>query len=41
MACATELDRLGAAVDAIAVEAVDEIGRVGSGAKEKLVSALG
>jgi phenylacetate-CoA ligase len=38
-AIATELDRLGATVDRLTVDAVDEIGRVGSGAKEKLVSA--
>jgi len=35
----TELDRLGATVDRLAVDAVDEIKRVGGGAKEKLVSA--
>ncbi len=34
-----ELDRLGATVPAIAVEAVDHIGRVGGGAKEKLIGA--
>ena len=35
-----ELDRLGAAVDSITVEAVSEIKRVGGGAKEKLVSLI-
>jgi phenylacetate-coenzyme A ligase PaaK-like adenylate-forming protein len=34
-----ELDQIGAAVEMLTVEAVDEIGRVGTGAKEKLVSA--
>ena len=33
-----ELDRVGAAVEALTIEAVDEIGRSGTGAKEKLVS---
>ena len=33
-----ELVRVGAAVEALTVEAVDEIGRAGSGAKEKLIS---
>jgi phenylacetate-CoA ligase len=36
-----ELDRLGATVDRLTVEAVDEISRVGTGAKEKLVSTVG
>jgi phenylacetate-CoA ligase len=35
-----ELDRLGATVDSLTVEAQDEIRRVGNGAKEKLVSAV-
>jgi phenylacetate-CoA ligase len=35
---AAELDRAGAAVDELTVEAVAEIGRAGTGAKEKLVS---
>jgi phenylacetate-CoA ligase len=37
-ALAAELDRVGAAVEALTIEAVDEIGRSGTGAKEKLVS---
>ena len=37
-ALAAELDRVGAAVEALTIEAVDEIGRTGTGAKEKLVS---
>ena len=39
-ALGVELDRLGAPVDSITVEAVSEIKRVGGGAKEKLVSPL-
>jgi phenylacetate-CoA ligase len=35
-----ELDQVGAVVESLAVEAVDHIGRTGTGAKEKLVSAL-
>src|SRR5262249_20776279 len=35
-----ELDRIGARVESLAIEAVEEIERVGGGAKEKLVSAL-
>jgi hypothetical protein len=35
-----ELGRLGATVETLKVEAVEEIRRVGSGAKEKLVSAV-
>jgi phenylacetate-CoA ligase len=38
-AIAAELDQAGAAVDTLAIEAVDEIARSGTGAKEKLVSA--
>jgi phenylacetate-coenzyme A ligase PaaK-like adenylate-forming protein len=38
-AIAAELDRVGAAADTLTVEAASEIGRVGTGAKEKLVSA--
>jgi phenylacetate-CoA ligase len=38
-AIAAELDQAGAAVEELTVEAVDEIGRSGTGAKEKLVSA--
>ena len=38
-ALAAELDRVGAAVEELTIEAVDEIGRTGTGAKEKLVSA--
>jgi phenylacetate-CoA ligase len=34
-----ELDQVGAAVETLTLEAVDEIGRSGTGAKEKLVSA--
>jgi hypothetical protein len=34
-----KLDHLGAAVETLTVEAVDEIGRAGTGAKEKLVAA--
>jgi phenylacetate-CoA ligase len=34
----TELDRVGADVETLTIEAVDEIGRTGTGAKEKLVS---
>jgi hypothetical protein len=34
----TELDRVGADVETLSIEAVDEIGRTGTGAKEKLVS---
>jgi hypothetical protein len=34
-----ELDQAGAAVDTLAIEAVDEIACSGTGAKEKLVSA--
>jgi hypothetical protein len=33
-----ELDHVGAAVETLTVEAVDEIGRAGTGAKEKLVA---
>jgi putative adenylate-forming enzyme len=33
-----ELDRMGSAVEILRVDAVDEIGRAGTGAKEKLVS---
>jgi hypothetical protein len=36
----TELDKAGAVVDTLTIEAVDEIGRSGAGAKEKLVSAI-
>jgi hypothetical protein len=35
---AAELDHIGAAVEALTVEVVAEIGRAGTGAKEKLVS---
>jgi hypothetical protein len=38
-AIAAELDQVGAAVEALSVEAVDEIRRAGAGAKEKLVAA--
>jgi hypothetical protein len=38
-AIAAELDHLGAAVETLTVEALDEIGRAGTGAKEKLVAA--
>ena len=38
-AIAAELDQAGAAVEELTVEAVAEIGRAGTGAKEKLVSA--
>jgi hypothetical protein len=37
-AIAAELDQAGAAVEVLTVEAVDEIGRSGTGAKERLVS---
>jgi phenylacetate-coenzyme A ligase PaaK-like adenylate-forming protein len=35
----TELDRVGAAVETLAIEPVDDIARAGAGAKQKLVSA--
>jgi phenylacetate-CoA ligase len=38
-AIAMELERVGAVVETLTIEAVDEIARVGNGAKEKLVSA--
>jgi phenylacetate-CoA ligase len=38
-AIAAELDQVGAAVETLTIEAVDEIGRAGTGAKEKLVAA--
>ncbi|HYG91577.1 MAG TPA: AMP-binding protein [Azospirillum sp.] len=38
-AIAAELDRLGAVVETLAIEVTDEIGRSGTGAKAKLVSA--
>ena len=38
-AIAAELDQVGAAVETLTVEAAGKIGRSGTGAKEKLVSA--
>jgi phenylacetate-CoA ligase len=35
---AAELDQVGAAVEALTIEATDDVGRAGTGAKEKLVS---
>jgi phenylacetate-CoA ligase len=34
-----QLEQVGAAVETLTIEAVDEIGRAGTGAKEKLVAA--
>jgi hypothetical protein len=38
-AIAAEIDRAGVDVETLIIEAVDEIGRSGTGAKEKLVNA--